>query len=92
MAARLAPYLRYYATDRSLADHDAQPALLLVFEDAVAPAHFLRVAREAIGRGGVELPVWTASREGLEAAGPLGAEWRGPGALSPVRAFVSPNP
>ena len=36
MAARLAPYLRYYATDRPVADHGVVPKLLVVFEDAVA--------------------------------------------------------
>ena len=87
MATRLAPYLRYYATDRPLADHGAQPALLVVFEDADAPAHFLRVAREAIARSGVDVPVWTASRDDLEAAGSLGTKWHSPGhpASPPVR-------
>ena len=88
MTARLAPYLRYYATDRPLADHGAQPVVLVVFEDAVASTHFLRVAREAIARSGLELPLWTASREGLDAAGPLGAAWRSPGGAKFRHALV----
>ena len=47
--------------------------MLVVFEDTEAPVHFLRVAREEITRNGVDVPLWTASREDLEAAGPLGA-------------------
>lgn len=78
MAARLAPYLRYYATDRPVADHGAAPAVLVVFEDHVAPAHFSRIALAETERTSVDVPLWTASREDLEAAGPLGGTWRGP--------------
>ena len=78
MASRLAPYLRYYATDRPVADHGVAPALIVVFEDAVAPAHFLRLAHEEMARSSVDLPLRTASREDLEAAGPLGIPWHGP--------------
>ena len=78
MAARLAPYLRYYATERPVADHGVAPGVLVVFEEPVAPAHFLRLAREEIARSGVELPLRTASRGDLERAGPLGTAWRGP--------------
>ena len=78
MAARLAPYLRYFAIDRPVADHGATPAVLVVFEDAVAPAHFLRVARTEMVRSGVDVPLSAAWRENLEAAGPLGGTWRGP--------------
>ena len=87
MAARLAPYLRYYSTTRPLDDHRATPAVLVVFDDPVAPTHFLRVAREEIARTGVELPLWTASREALEAPGPLGTAWRGTAATEPARVF-----
>ena len=38
MAARLAPYLRYYASARPTDDHGARPAVLLVFEDELAYA------------------------------------------------------
>lgn len=78
MAARLGPYLRYYATDRLVADHGAAPAVLVVFEDDVAPAHFLRVAREEMARSGVDLPLWVASQGELAATGPLGPTWRNP--------------
>ena len=86
MATRLAPYLRYYATERPVADHGAAPAVLVVFEEAVAPAHFLRLAREEVARSGVDLPLWIASRDDLEAAGPLGAGWRGPSGPNLARA------
>ena len=88
MATRLAPYLRYYATDGPLDDHGATPAVLVVFEDPVAPAHFLRVAREEIARSGVDAPLWAASRDDLETAGPLGPAWRSPSALELVRAIA----
>ncbi len=88
MAARLAPYLRYYATERPVADHGAAPAVLVVFEDAVAPAHFLRVAREEIARSGVDVPLWVCCTEELDAAGPLGAAWRSTGHLEPSHAFA----
>ncbi len=78
MADRLAPYLRYYATDRPVADHGATPAVLVVFDDAVAPAHFLRVARDEIARGGVDVPLWVASKADLGIRGPLSADWESP--------------
>ena len=87
MAARLAPYLRYYAPDRPVADHGAVPAVLVVFEDAVAPAHFLRVAHEEIAWSGVDVPLWTASRDDLDLAGPLGAVRRIPGAQESAPPF-----
>ena len=76
MATRLAPYLRYYATNRPVADHGTEPAVLVVFEDAVAPAHFLRVARRECERCGVDMPLWVASRDDLEGTGPPGPTWR----------------
>lgn len=33
MAARLAPYLRYYATREPVDDHGAEPVVLMVFDD-----------------------------------------------------------
>ena len=88
MAARLAPYLRYYATTRPLDDHGAVPAVLVVFDDAVAPAHLLRVAREEIARSGVDLPLWTASRDDIEGAGPLEEPWRSLSGLELDRVVV----
>ena len=84
MAARLAPYLRYYATDRPAADHGTMPGVLVVFDDPVAPVHFLRIAREEIARSGIDLPLWVASRDELDAAKPLGDARRDPVASAVV--------
>ena len=78
MAARLAPYLRYYRTHSPVDDHGARPAVLIVFDDELATAHFLRVAREQIDRAGVELPLWVAHRAAIDELGPLGRAWRTP--------------
>ena len=56
MAARLAPYLRYYSSRRPLNDHDALPVVLMIFNDDLAVTHFLQVARQAMNRAGVEIP------------------------------------
>ena len=84
MSARLPPYLRYYATDRPLADHAAMPAILVVFEDAVAPAQILRVAAEKILHSDVDVPLCAASRDDLDGTGPLGPAWRSTGSLGPA--------
>ena len=52
MRRRLAPYLRYFASERPLEDHGARPAVLIVFDGDLAAAHFLRVAREEMERTG----------------------------------------
>ncbi len=75
MAARLAPYLRYYASRRPTDDHGAQPAVLVVFDDELAANHFLRVAREEMGRATVNVPLWVSHRRLLEGEGPLGQAW-----------------
>ena len=75
MAARLAPYLRYYASARPTDDHGTRPAVLVVFEDEVVASHFLRAAREAISRVGVEVPLWVSHRHLLRSRGPLGQTW-----------------
>ena len=80
MAARLAPYLRYYASRRPTDDHGARPAVLVVFEDELAASHFLRVAREEIDRARVDVPLWVSHRRLLPVAGPLGDAWAGLGA------------
>ncbi len=77
MAARLAPYLRYYASRRPTDDHGAQPAVLVVFDDELAANHFLRVVREEMGRARVEVPLWVSHRRLLEREGPLGRTWSG---------------
>ena len=71
MAARLAPYLRYYSTRRPLDDHGVTPIVLVVFDDELAASHFLRVAREEMERAGVEVPLWVSHKAALERQGPL---------------------
>ena len=79
MAARLAPYLRYYSTRRPLDDHGAAPAVLVVFDDELAATHFLRTAGEEMKRAGVEVPLRVSHRAALERLGPLGRAWLTPG-------------
>ena len=79
MAARLAPYLRYYSSHRPIDDHGARPAVLIVFHDELAATHFLRVAREETDRSGVEVPLLVSHKDLLERVGPLGRAWRRPG-------------
>ncbi len=55
MAARLAPYLRYYASQRPTDDHGVQPVVLVVFDDELAAQHFLRVAHGEIARACVDV-------------------------------------
>ncbi len=78
MAARLAPYLRYYSTRHPVEDHGTRPVLLVVFDDQLAAARFLGVARHETARARVDLPLWVSSREVLERSGPLGRAWRTP--------------
>ena len=75
MAAKLAPYLRYYASPRPTDDHGARPAVLVVFGDELAAHHFLRVAREEMKRAGVAVPVLVSHAGFVEAEGPLGPAW-----------------
>ena len=79
MAARIAPYLRYYASNRPLDDHGVVPLVLVVFDDDLAAGHFLRVAGDEIKRAGVRVPLWVSHRNALERSGPLGAAWQAPG-------------
>ena len=87
MAARLAPYLRYYATRGPVDDHGAEPVVLMVFDDAAVEARFLVVARREMARARVRVPLFVSHRERLEQEGPLGAAWRVPGVLEPMCAF-----
>ena len=82
MAARLAPYLRYYSTQRPTDDHGVQPVVLVVVEDELTRTHFLRVAGERMQRTRITVPLWVSHRAALEQAGPLGEVWgsvEGPG-------------
>ena len=87
MAARLAPYLRYYSSNRPLVDHGERPLVLIAFEDPLAEANFLGVARREMERLKVRLPLWVSHRDALEKVGPLGEAWRSPDVLEPVRIF-----
>ena len=78
MAARLAPYLRYYSTHRPTDDHGAQPAVLVVFHDRLAATHFMRVAVEEMVRTRTPLPLLVSHRELVEQEGPLGRAWLAP--------------
>ena len=75
MAARLAPYLRYYSTHRPTDDHAVQPAVLMVFDDDLATSHFQRLAQEEMERTRVDVPLLVSSRAALERLGPLGKVW-----------------
>ena len=59
MRERLAPYIRYYSTDRPRDDHGFIPEVLVVMEDGVTAANFRRVASQEVRRTGVEVPVRT---------------------------------
>ena len=75
MTARIAPYLRYFSSSRPTDDHGFQPVVLVVFEDEIAQAHFLRIARQQMQRTGVRLPLRVSNRDLLEMEGPLGRAW-----------------
>ena len=78
MAARLAPYLRYYSTHRPIDDHGVRPSVLIVLRDDIAVTHFLRVAREEMDKAGVKIPLSVSHEAALEDLGPLGLAWRSP--------------
>ncbi len=92
MAARIAPYLRYYAANRPLDDHGVAPAVLVVFDDDLAASHFLRVASDEMRRAGVRVPLWVSHRNALERLGPLGAAWQTPGRWEPSCPFPATPP
>ena len=88
MAARLAPYLRYYSSNQPMNDHGHRPLVLVVFEDPLAEANFLGVARREMERARVSLPLWMSYMERLEKVGPLGKAWRSPDALEATCVFL----
>ena len=87
MAARVAPYLRYYAGPRPTDDHGSQPLVLVVFEDDIALTHFLAVAAREMERARVRAPLLASHRELVESAGPLGRAWIARGGDPPDYAF-----
>ena len=90
MAARLAPYLRYYSSHRPIDDHGVRPDVLIVFDDDIASTHFLRVARERMQASRVAVPLWVSHREAIDSLGPLGRAWRTPNAAwGPPQALLA---
>ncbi len=89
MAARLAPYLRYYSSHRPADDHGAQPAVLVVFTDDIAATNFRRVAREQMTKARVEIPLLVSHEGLLEREGPMGRAWRTPDGWETVRPLPS---
>ena len=87
MAARLAPYLRYYSSKRPLEDHGAVPVLLVVLEREVIASRFMMVARDEMDRAGVRLPLFVSDSQRVDQAGPLDAVWLGAEGWSRRRAF-----
>ena len=90
MADRLAPYLRYYASQRPADDHGVRPTVLVVFDDELAAGHFLRVAAREMKRARVEVPLRVSHRALIEREGPLGAVWRTPAATGSSHPWSQP--
>ena len=84
MAARLAPYLRYYASSRPAHDHGVQPDVLVVLCDEIAASHFLRVAEAQMRKAGVTVPLRVSHERLLGRHGPLGRAWLRPGVGEPA--------
>ena len=88
MAARIAPYLRYFSARQPDDGDGARPLVLIVFDDALSAAQFLRVARREMAQNRVRVPLRVSDRETLDAAGPLGRAWLTPGRWEPDHAFA----
>ena len=78
MADRLAPYLRYYSSQRPTDDHGLRPEVLVAFDDDLAASHFLRLSAMEMARAGVKVPLRVSHREAINALGPLGRAWQTP--------------
>lgn len=70
MAARLAPYLRYYASHRPTDDHGDRPSVLVVFEEELVASQFMRIARQEMDRVGINVPLLVSHGRQVPAAGP----------------------
>ena len=90
MTDRIAPYIRYYSSQRPTDDHGSQPSVLVVFEDEIPQTHFLRVAREEMQRTGVSVPLLVSHKALLERVGPLGEAWQAIDRWEPSNAFDTP--
>ena len=88
MAARLAPYVRYYSTRRPIDDHGVRPTVMVVFDDDLAAAGFLRVAGREMERAGVSVPLLVSDRGTVHRLGPLGPAWRRVGEWSSCHALT----
>lgn len=75
MAARIAPYIRYYSTRGPIDHHGAEPGVMVVFEDRVAQSRFLRAAREEMERADVQVPLLVSRLTLIERRGPLDRVW-----------------
>ena len=87
MAARVAPYLRYYATHRPTDDHGNQPLVLVVFDGPIALTHFLAVAAREMAHARVPVPLLASHRELVMSVGPLGTAWTARSGDPPGYAF-----
>ncbi len=92
MAARLAPYLRYYSSYNPMDDHGAWPLVLIVFDDMLVESRFHSVARKELVRTGVKLPLRVSHKEMIENEGPLGRAWRNPDFLEYTYTFTMVSP
>ncbi|MXX93353.1 MAG: hypothetical protein F4Y63_07920 [Chloroflexi bacterium] len=75
MAARIAPYIRYFSSTRPQDDHGSTPTVCVVFENHLAQAQFVRIARQEMERTGVEIPLMVSRSELVNDKGPLGPVW-----------------
>ena len=89
MAMRLAPYLRYYSSHGPIDDHGARPAVLIVFDEDVAAANFLRVAQREMKATGVTVPLWVSHIGNIASLGPLGRAWRTPHDWEPAHVLLN---
>ncbi len=89
MAAKLAPYQRYYRNHRPTDDHGAWPLVLVAFDDELASDQFLRIVDSRTSRAGVDLPLYVSNRQLLDRHGPLGPAWRCVNDLRPGIAFAA---
>ena len=87
MAAKLAPYRRYYDTHRPTDDHGARPLVLIAFDDPLAADRFLRLLRELPPSDPTRLPIRISDRRSLDRDGPLGSAWRTATTVAPEPAF-----